>query len=173
VSIFVTVAVKVLVEHEGDPFVQTPFTWSHNPGTGNPVDPAWDGTPPITREEIKAAIEKGNLSDPVPTWRDLHISHIAYFAAGNAPKGLFTHLQIAVMTPTSNRLWKRGHGDQSDPEPKWHLTDGYHRLAAAIYRGDETVECELYGLDMELLQDGDQEYIEMALQVKLSESTNG
>lgn len=87
----------------------------------------WGGlNRPITREEVQKAIEEKDFRDKPLGHQGLRIDHIrrvAYLEAHPDP----TPLSLDV-------------GDSS-----WIVIDGNHRLGAAIFRGDETIEVEVSG----------------------------
>jgi len=98
----------------------------------------WNGlSRPITKYEVTKAIQQGKLLKPdsrSSVWgaeykRSEHIQKIAYFVV----KG-----------------WKRTiHLDVGSPDigyyVDWLVEDGNHRLAAAIYRKDETIKAFING----------------------------
>lgn len=97
------------------------------------------GNGPITREEVRLAIEEGRLrarpvdgrdliQDGVPIRRD-HVERIAYLVVHPDP----TPIDFDVGVPSL--------GCHVD----WPLQDGHHRLAAAFYRGDATIEADISG----------------------------
>lgn len=93
----------------------------------------WDElAEPVTREEIADALRKtpklqgGDNRD----WSRLeHIAQIAYFVANPTTEPI----QVDVGCPVLNYY------------RDWLVTDGHHRLAAAIFRGDETIIAEISG----------------------------
>jgi hypothetical protein len=154
-NIILKVPVKVLVGRYKTAFDQTPISWTHLPDLSsetekwNPFDPSWDGTPPITKEEIAARLEKDDLSDSGSV-KDYHTAHIAYFV-----KNAISVLQLDLMPPNMARVVN---------EPTWwEIRDGFHRLAAAEYKGDEFVECGLVWERWQLSQE-DIDYIQTELQ---------
>lgn len=94
---------------------------------------------PITREEIAQAIESeefrkepfnsNTLSSLFDTPREDHINRIAYLVA----KGWDDEIHLDVGVPSMCC-----HVD-------WIITDGNHRLAAAFYRGDKTIDASVCG----------------------------
>ena len=95
---------------------------------------------PLTREEIQEAIDaKKLLGNPVPehladqSLRELHVQRIAYLVV----HGWDDPIAIDVGVPCLGY-----HVD-------WVVQDGHHRLAAAIFRGDEHIQ---------VLVDGDIDY---------------
>jgi hypothetical protein len=81
---------------------------------------------PITREEVKACIESGYAP---ATIRGGHIRKIADFVQN----GWENPIQIDVGVPALHC------------NPKWPVTDGNHRLAAAIYRKNPEISAEISG----------------------------
>jgi len=90
------------------------------------------GDDPITREEVASAIAEGRFQkmplDTEGTRRD-HVERIAYLVVHPAR----TPLELDVGIPHL--------GCHVD----WPLLDGHHRLAAAIYRGDATIDIDAAG----------------------------
>lgn len=88
----------------------------------------WELKTPITIEEIKEAIENEsykNANKPFSKMfpnRENHINRIAYL----------------VKHPATDPI-------EIGSEGNWLINDGNHRLAAAIYRGDKTIEVSFYG----------------------------
>lgn len=104
----------------------------------NPLkNPPWTATKPISSEEILSCIINGDFTDPIQTKRDNSLSHkdhvkrIAYLVVNKDEK------------PISLRI---------DGNGSIKCTDGNHRLAAAIYRGDEDIEAYLTILDDEYVE---------------------
>ncbi len=97
-------------------------------------DPPWIGVATITKNDIKIAIKYGNLeqrprTEFTPLTKDFHVARIAYL--------------VAHPDPTPITIIKRRDGD-------FELDDGFHRLAAAIYRGDETIKAAFEGTKKQL-----------------------
>ena len=93
----------------------------------NPLEnPPWTNVSPISKQEISDCISKKEYLDPQSSKRDSsttrqdHIKRIAYLVVNKDSK------------PISLRIMNN-----------INCTDGNHRLAAAIYREDEFVECYL------------------------------
>jgi hypothetical protein len=88
------------------------------------VDQVWFHVGPLTREEVKQAVEAKDLLDEPIVMRRLdetdaelrqrHVRRVAYFVVNG------WSCPLALDGP--------------------RLLDGHHRLAAVLYRGDETVE---------------------------------
>lgn len=97
------------------------------------VNNCWDLDPPITKSEIENDVYHGALSSPdihpKPTIRSEHISLIAWFVV----HGWIDPIQIDVGVPSLGCY------------PKWPLEDGNHRFAAAIIRGDTTIDAHMSG----------------------------
>jgi len=98
---------------------------------------------PITREEVQEAIDQGRLrGDPADGYsegeylsftRQDHIERVAYFVVHRDPKPIDLDVGIPDM------------GCYVD----WPVQDGNHRFAAAIFRGDETIEAWVMGAEEE------------------------
>lgn len=107
---------KVLKEWDIDPFQSA--IWP-------------DLTSPVTREEIAEAIASGAflLGGDVPSERlgeanrAYHIRRIAWLAVNGWDDPIDADFGIPVL----------------NYYPDWPILDGNHRLAAALYRGDETI----------------------------------
>lgn len=91
----------------------------------------------LTVGEIKQAIEDGRLCDEVYSrdmvakdWSwDMHVERVAYLVMNPSDKAIEVDLGCPSL------------GCHVD----WPVTDGNHRLAAAIYRGDEKILVEPAG----------------------------
>ncbi len=103
----------------------SPFThavWSENPG-------------PLTVEEVTLAIAEGRLGDRPhgddwSKWsRQQHVERVAYLVVYPDP----TPIELDVGVP------------ELGCHVAWPLQDGHHRLAAAFYRGDKTIEVDVSG----------------------------
>lgn len=155
------VPIEVLSERR-NAFERTPASWTHYPklkeNKWEQIDASWDGNPPISKDEIAAMLEKGNLSEK-GSLRDYHIAHIAFFVQNPIPA-----LRLDFVTPTLARIWS----SDLTASGRWSLGDGFHRLAAAIYRGDKFVECYLAGLEPWELSDEDIEFIEKELKISMT-----
>lgn len=93
-------------------------------------DPFWgcvwvDILTPITREELSSYIETGRLSRPgrASRTRRTHLARIAWFVLHGWRDPITVHVGIPSL----------GY------HPRWGITDGNHRFAAAIYRGDPAI----------------------------------
>lgn len=89
-----------------------------------------EGEDAITREEIQLAIDSGDFHpDPIAEeWyedgvRDKHIQRIAYLAVHSWEDPIEIDVGIPVLSYWNDHI----------------VIDGNHRLAAAIFRGDETI----------------------------------
>lgn len=93
----------------------------------------WDGLKtPVTRREVAEAVQEGRLlSEPYrASWRRKdHIERIAFMVVNPDPKPLDFDVGVPEL------------GCYVD----WPLHDGHHRLAAAIFRGDEAIEADICG----------------------------
>jgi hypothetical protein len=132
-----------------NPFVKSPLSWDHHQIYDPVTDQAaWNPLPwsnqPVTHEEVRDKIERGHLrhydqgrnagflsyirigdkiipkSKPSDS-RDQHLERIAYFVVHGCPFRI--HLKV-------------------NP-PDWKMGDGFHRLAAAIYRKESWMSVEL------------------------------
>lgn len=93
----------------------------------------WDSVKtPITKEEVADAIKHGRLhGEPwdFSATREQHIERIAYLVVHPDRSAIDVDVGIPSMGLYLG----------------WIVEDGHHRLAAAIYRGDETIEVSLSG----------------------------
>lgn len=101
------------------------------------ADPPWAGVAGMTVEGIRLAV-RDRFFQPIPfsskakppVWRvEDHIARIAYLVV----QGWDDPIEIDVGVPALN-CWV-----------DWPVTDGNHRLAAAIVRGDEVIRADLTG----------------------------
>lgn len=90
----------------------------------------------ITKEEVQQAIDANNLRpEPVEnhldvnTPREEHIKRVAYLALN----GWNDNISIDVGVP------------EMSCHVSWIVCDGNHRLAAAFFRGDEYIDCDISG----------------------------
>jgi len=112
----------------------------------------WDGiTRPITRVEVRKALQNGNLLSPTVVYdplrpetlpgnlsiRQFHIRRIAYLVTTSY---VIDPIEIDVGVPDLGC------------NPEWIITDGNHRLAAAFYRKDEFVPVSVSG-DLEYAEE--------------------
>lgn len=91
---------------------------------------------PITREEIRSAIDERNfcaepLAETSRHTRSAHVSRIAWFVV----HGWSDPISVDVGVP----------GYPGYRADAWVVTDGNHRFAAALYRGDPTIAAEFGG----------------------------
>ena len=101
------------------------------------VTPPWEGVASLTLEGVRQAIEDElHLRQPYSArarskpWSVIdHIARIAYLATA----GWEDPIQIDVAIP-SDAGWA-----------DWMISDGNHRLAAAIVRGDKTILAHITG----------------------------
>lgn len=108
---------------EVKPFIHIPYMWNH---TGE----SWEN--PITEAEVRAAIAAGSFRPELTSGtRQEHIQRIAYLAKEGWEK---YPVNIRVTLPSG------------DAPGFWTLIDGYHRVHAAVIRGDATVQAKLYNL---------------------------
>lgn len=98
----------------------------------NPLtSPTWTGIVSISFEEIKNSIEANELIHPLQTKRkavlphENHVKRIAYLVVNKDIK------PISLLINMDGTI---------------RCSDGNHRLAAAIYRGDETIEASIRNL---------------------------
>jgi hypothetical protein len=99
---------------------------------------------PLTTEEIETAVERGDLQPPdsdrycvdQPCSRQKHIERIAWLVVNGWNQPLNMDVGVVGMAL----------------EPTWFVTDGNHRFAAAIVRGDDFVYAYIQG-DMGRLQE--------------------
>lgn len=86
---------------------------------------------PITLSEVTVAIRKGrfNTDHSRNLRRKDHIERIAHLVVIPDPTPIVIDVGIPVLGAPNS----------------WIVQDGNHRLAAAIYRCDETIEAEIYG----------------------------
>ena len=99
------------------------------------LEDPWDAG--VTKDGVKQAIETGNLrSAPVltasihkPEPASVHEARIAWLVK----HGHEDTIQLDVGVPSLGC------------HVNWIVIDGNHRLAAAIYRGDETIDCTIGG----------------------------
>ena len=91
---------------------------------------------PVTFEEIENSLKKGlYLEKPSSSWtRAKHIKRIAYLVI----KPDASPIRINIGSPENNDI------------PKNILEDGFHRLAAAIYRKDTNILADLKGSEKAL-----------------------
>ena len=111
----------------------TALAAKHNPFTTS----TWFDIPPISKDAVAKAIVDGRLEStpndddsPRSGFTQFHVERIAYLVVHPDLKPL----RISVYT--------------GSPE----LVDGNHRLAAAIYRGDETIKIDFPGSTGQLKQ---------------------
>lgn len=103
-------------------------------GVANPLtDDPW-GCGEITEAMIAEAIDSNDLlaiiHDSTNTWsREQHVARIAFIAVN----GFYEAIQIDVGIP--------GMGFNMH----WIITDGNHRLAAAIYKNQKRIRAEISG----------------------------
>lgn len=98
------------------------------------IDPPWEEiSSGINKKEIQAAIMRGQLeqlppynSMAPPETRQQHINRIAWYVVNGWGDSYITI-------------------DLNAPFICWPVTDGNHRLAAAIYRGDDMIWADVYG----------------------------
>lgn len=102
----------------------------------NPLEnPPWEEVSKgITHQEIKSAIERGQLQQLPPyspftgETRQQHINRIAWYVVhgwADSPITIdLTSLDLVII---------------------WPILDGNHRLAAAIYRGDDMIWADVFG----------------------------
>lgn len=96
----------------------------------------WDIRKPITKWEVLKELRAGRSlppespkSDNMLPNRMWHIRRVAWFVEN----GKNMELELDVGVPSLGY------------EPDWMISDGNHRFAAAIIRGDKTIEAELEG----------------------------
>lgn len=99
----------------------------------------WKGLDkPITREEVKKSLSKSTLEEPQDPgywWRrdfitrEQHSDKIAWFVT----HGFDNPLSVDVGVPELGCF------------PNWIVDDGNHRLASAIYKGDQEIDAEVAG----------------------------
>jgi len=93
-----------------------------NPFTENPW--LYIGTP-ITRTEVRREIQKGRLNaEPGGIKRIDHIRRVAYLVVNGWSDPIEVDFGCPTIAPSSTHL---------------EVSDGNHRLAAAIYRKDPTI----------------------------------
>ncbi|NTJ63748.1 hypothetical protein G6M50_37025 [Agrobacterium rhizogenes] len=99
----------------------------------NPLDGRTWNVAPIDAEEVLAAAQQGNVCDkswqemqkaqlPADFHRHFHVTRIAYLLSASSPAKEEHKMMLCV---AKDRIW---------------LNDGNHRVAAAIVRGDPTIE---------------------------------
>jgi hypothetical protein len=133
-QIVVDIAVTQLAE-KCKPFQHIPRMWNH---TGE----SWDN--PILEDEIRFAIGAGSFRPELTCGtRTQHVERIAHLAN----TGWDVPLMIRVSLPTA------------DAPGDWDLIDGYHRLHAAVIRGDATIQIKLYNLCRWYLTPSDREWL--------------
>lgn len=91
---------------------------------------------PITREEVRLAIERGRLRRTQlgvgreTTTRRAHVNRVAYLVVNPSDDPIDIEVGVPELT-----------GREVD----WVIQDGNHRLAAAFYRGDAKVRVDIGG----------------------------
>jgi len=115
--------VSILTLHPYNPFTQS----------------VWAGLKsPITRAEVAAAIAAGRLrKEPVPLWnvmdkppsREDHIERVAYLVLNKDPNPIEVDVGVPGMRHPVD----------------WPIIDGNHRVAAAFYRHDPSVDAKFSG----------------------------
>ena len=99
----------------------------------NPLDGRTWNVVPIDAEEVLAAAQQGDVCDkswqemqqarlPTELHRDFHVTRIAYLLNARSPEHEKHKVMLCV---AADRIW---------------LNDGNHRVAAAIVRGDPTID---------------------------------
>ena len=98
-------------------------------GLWNPLDPdcgPWETA--VSREDVVGALAENRLVH-TPGGKD-HAGRIAYLVRNPA----LDPIAVDVGIPSLGY-----------PGPAWGVLDGNHRLAAAAFRGDDTIEAEVDG----------------------------
>ena len=91
----------------------------------------WPIGAPVTRDEVRLFVRHGLLQPPGLRSgdRNTHIARIAWF----------------VVNPCSDPLAVDVGVPQLGYYPVWMITDGNHRFAAALVRGDRTISARVSG----------------------------
>jgi len=138
-----------------DPFKCSPPGWCTFLANTNKEEwrtlPEWESNP-IRREEIKAKIAARQFRDKEGgQTRNEHLERIAHLVLHEWP----CPITLCVVPPRRAR--------EVGIEPRWGMSDGFHRLAAAMYRQDEFIRCFLNGFYRYQLDEEDVAYIEQIL----------
>ena len=97
-------------------------------GICDPYDGLWEGlTIEMVREELAKNVQRKYTDIEIDDDEMADVKLIAYFVRN----GWFKPIEIDVGVVGYR--------------PPWIVTDGNHRFAAAIYRGDETINCSCSG----------------------------
>ena len=107
-----------------DPFLNPPW-FGRNHARIGPIDPR------LIDKTLDMEIEDNPHDDTREYSKSWHVKRIAYLVSHPDPEPLVIRQGV------------------HDVEP--HLYDGYHRLAAAIFRGDKSIRVELSGLGKDQL----------------------
>jgi hypothetical protein len=157
--VLVSVPTKALAEYPCyDPFKFSPRAWAQEctflPDTNQEewrTLPEWENNP-IRREEIADKIAARQFRDAEGgRTRNEHLERIAHLVVHGCP----WPITLCVTPPRRARA--------VGIAPSWGMSDGFHRLAAAMYRQDEFVPCFLNGFYRYQLDEEDVAYIEQTL----------
>jgi hypothetical protein len=157
--VIVWVPTKTIAEYRCyDPFKFSPRGWAEScislADTGQEewrTLPEWQDNP-VRREEIADKIAAGQFRDAEGgQTRNQHLERIAYLVVHGCPWPII----LQVTPPRRAR--------EKCMAPCWGMSDGFHRLAAAMYRRDEFILCQLDGFYRHQLNEEDVAYIEQAL----------
>ena len=154
--VLVSVPTKTLAEYPGyDPFKFSPSGWCTFLADTSKEEwrtlPEWESNP-VRREEIKDKIAARQFRDKEGgQTRNEHLERIAHLVVYGWP----CPITLCVVPPRRAR--------EVGIEPRWGMSDGFHRLAAAMYRQDEFIRCFLNGFYRYQLHEEDVAYIERAL----------
>lgn len=162
--VLVSVPTKTLAEYPCyDPFKFSPRAWAQKctflPDTNEEVWrtlPEWENNP-IRREEIADKIASRQFRDAEGgQTRNEHLERIAHLVVHGCP----WPITLRVTPPRRAR--------EVGIEPGWGMSDGFHRLAAAMYRQDEFIPCFVDGFHPHQLDEEDVAYIEQTLGCRIS-----
>jgi hypothetical protein len=157
--VLVSVPTKTLAEYRCyDPFKFSPRAWAQKctflPDTNEEewrTLPEWENNP-IRREEIADKIASQQFRDAEGgQTRNEHLERIAHLVVHGCP----WPITLRVTPPRRAR--------EVGIEPGWGMSDGFHRLAAAMYRQDEFIPCFVNGFHRHQLDEEDVAYIEQTL----------
>lgn len=157
--VLVSVPTKTLAEYDCyDPFKFSPRAWAQKCTFQLDTNqeewrtlPEWENNP-VRREEIADKIAARQFRDAESgQTRSEHLERIAYLVVHECP----WPITLCVIPPRRARA--------KGIAPSWGMSDGFHRLAAAMYRQDEFIPCFLNGFYRCQLDEEDVAYIEQTL----------